>query len=125
MDTINPPLERQRRHSRFFERLLFSYKLQLLLGLCIAVLAPALWHWGWGFWQQAPTALWAALTGTVIAYTVSINAVQRLARLPGTKASLLIIPSISICYGLLVLALVALGIEYSVLHVFICRVPCD
>ncbi|MFG6139555.1 sugar transferase [Halomonas sp. B23F22_10] len=119
MDTINPPLERQRRHSRFFERLLFSYKLQLLLGLCIAVLAPALWHWGWGFWQQAPTALWAALTGTAIAYTVSINAVQRLARLPGTKASLLITPSISICYGLLVLALVALGIEYSALHVFI------
>ncbi|XKE47221.1 exopolysaccharide biosynthesis polyprenyl glycosylphosphotransferase [Halomonas organivorans] len=117
METISAPLERQRRHSRFFERLLFSQQLQLLIGLGVVVVLPALGHWGWGFWQDATASNLVSLVGTAIAYAVSINAVQRLARLPGTKASLLIIPSITICYGLLILALLALDIDYARPHV--------
>lgn len=96
MDSINLTLADQRRHSRFFERLLLNRKFQLLLGFTIVILFPALVAWGWGF--QGTPSRWATLLAMLTAYWLSLTTVQRMSRLPGTRAYLLSIPVTAICF---------------------------
>src|SRR5690554_951235 len=105
-------LERHRRHARFHERLLHSHRVQLLLGLLATVGMPAVFSWRWGFWHQASQAQWFTLIAAASAYLVAVVAVQNLARLPRTQASLLVMPLVTVSYGTAWLVLGLLGIEF-------------
>ncbi|HLV16885.1 MAG TPA: exopolysaccharide biosynthesis polyprenyl glycosylphosphotransferase [Pseudomonas sp.] len=105
-------LERHRRHARFHERLLHSHRVQLLLGLLATVGVPAVFSWRWGFWHQASQAQWFTLIAAASAYLVAVVAVQNLARLPRTQASLLVMPLVTVSYGTAWLVLGLLGIEF-------------
>ncbi|SEK40117.1 exopolysaccharide biosynthesis polyprenyl glycosylphosphotransferase [Halomonas daqiaonensis] len=106
MDTILAP---QRRHSRFFERLLLNRKFQLLLGFTIVILFPTLFAWGWSF--QGTPSRWATLLAMLMAYWFALTTVQRMSRLPGTRAYLLSIPVTSVCFAVAFLMLQFTNIE--------------
>ncbi|WP_229803761.1 exopolysaccharide biosynthesis polyprenyl glycosylphosphotransferase [Litchfieldella qijiaojingensis] len=112
-------MEHQRRHASIHERLLYSTRVQRLIGMVIAVLLPAAWLWGWGFWQHITVTQWNSLLGTATAYLLAVTAVQRLAKLPGTRAYLLIVPSITLCYCLLLIVLYLLTIEHAQQHILV------
>ncbi|MDR5891925.1 exopolysaccharide biosynthesis polyprenyl glycosylphosphotransferase [Halomonas mongoliensis] len=105
-------LERHRRHARFHQRLLHSSRIQQLLGLLVTVGVPAVFSMRWGFWHQASQAQWLTLVAAAMAYLVAAVAVQNLARLPRTQASLLVMPLLTVSYGTSWLLLRLLGIEF-------------
>ncbi|MBS9404056.1 exopolysaccharide biosynthesis polyprenyl glycosylphosphotransferase [Halomonas sp. TRM85114] len=109
-------LELRRRHTALHQRLLHSRRAQLLAGLVVAIVLPAGVNWGWAFWQQASAAQWIALGGSIAAYLAAIVAVQRLSRLPGTRADHLVVPALTTCYGLLWGALELLSLPYAGAH---------
>ncbi len=104
--------EFHRRHTRFHERLLHSSGLQQLLGLLLTVSMPALVSWQWGFWHQATQAHWITLLAAGMAYLMAVKAVQQLASLPRTHATLLVMPLLTLCYGLVWLGVNLLGIAH-------------
>ncbi|WP_246131639.1 exopolysaccharide biosynthesis polyprenyl glycosylphosphotransferase [Pistricoccus aurantiacus] len=107
------PLDQHRRHSRLHERVIFSRRVHLLLGLVVAVLLPGLWYWGWDFWLTVPLREWMTLVAAVAAYCLSIGSVQRLSQLPGTKAYVYIFPAVTLCYACALGVLELFHIDYS------------
>ncbi|MDO6786130.1 exopolysaccharide biosynthesis polyprenyl glycosylphosphotransferase [Cobetia marina] len=113
-------MEHQRRYSHHYERLIASKRLQLVFGMLVVVIAPALYQAGLnelvpgdhGWWLTSD-AQWHAMIGTGVAYTLSITAVNRLSRLPGTRSYLYVVPTIVICYLMLMLALGVFDLDYS------------
>ena len=58
----------QRRHSRWYERVLFNPIVLLLIGTFVSVLAPALDRWGWEFWFSLDPARVNTLVGVFITF---------------------------------------------------------
>ncbi|MBB3189418.1 exopolysaccharide biosynthesis polyprenyl glycosylphosphotransferase [Halomonas cerina] len=119
MDTVSIRMEQQRRHSRLYERVMFSRRVQLLLGLMVVVGLPAMLRWGWGFWSVSSASQWAAIVATIAAFWLSITAVYRLSELPGTKAYVYILPTITLCYLVAYGGLKALGLEQTTLYMLL------
>lgn len=114
METLTHFMEKNRRHSRWYERLLLSYRFNQALGLLVAVLLPALFQWQWRLADEWHTGRWVTLLGTAIAYLFSIIAVHRLIEFPGTRAFLYIIPFITLSYIVMVGLLITIGFDIEV-----------
>ncbi|WP_240721782.1 exopolysaccharide biosynthesis polyprenyl glycosylphosphotransferase [Halomonas marinisediminis] len=112
-------MDRRRRHASLHQRLWHSWRVQRLVGLLVAVVLPAGFQWGWGVWQQATSAQWVALGGAIAACLVAIMAVQHLSQLPGTRAYRLVIPALSVCYGVLWGGLELLGVAHEGSHLLL------
>ncbi|WP_233266259.1 exopolysaccharide biosynthesis polyprenyl glycosylphosphotransferase [Cobetia sp. L2A1] len=120
MSGIPLSMEHQRRYSHHYERLIASKRLQLVFGMLVVVIAPALYQAymnqleGVNYvWWLTSDGQWHALLGTGVAYTLSITAVNRLSRLPGTRSYLYVVPAIVIFYLALMLILGIFDLEYS------------
>ncbi|OHV12055.1 exopolysaccharide biosynthesis polyprenyl glycosylphosphotransferase [Kushneria phosphatilytica] len=106
-------MQKNRRHSLWYERILLSFRIHLLLGLIVAVGLPALWHWGWTFWSAQPDVRVTTLVATAVAYLISISTVHRLSVFPGTRAFAYVIPSITLSYILIVCLLLFLALPFA------------
>jgi len=73
----------ERRHSRWYEILLLSGPFQLLAGLCVVLLAPALWIWGAFFVHHLDTVRVNTLWAVSLSFVVIILVLRRLARFSG------------------------------------------
>jgi len=111
MDTITSSFPGQRRHSRFLERLLLSRKIQLLLGFGFAVLLPTLAASGGTPREASDAPHWVTFLTISLAYWCALSTVQRMSRLPGTRAYLLSIPATSVCFAIPFLLLNVSAIE--------------
>ncbi|WP_224419450.1 MULTISPECIES: exopolysaccharide biosynthesis polyprenyl glycosylphosphotransferase [unclassified Modicisalibacter] len=92
-------LDRKRRHSRPWERLLVNPATHLLTGWLMAIAAPALMMWGAGFWEGIAAERHIALLLGTLSYLLAFWVVQRLSRLPGVKAPVWIVPCLAAGYG--------------------------
>ncbi|WP_299261802.1 exopolysaccharide biosynthesis polyprenyl glycosylphosphotransferase [uncultured Kushneria sp.] len=111
METFTNFMEQNRRHSRWYEKLLLSYRFNQALGLVIAVLLPAMFQWNWSLVTEWQAERCITLLGTALAYLVAIIAVHRLVNFPRTKAFLYIIPFITMSYIVMMAVLLSLQIE--------------
>ncbi|WP_343820572.1 sugar transferase [Castellaniella daejeonensis] len=73
----------ERRHSRWYEILLLSGPFQLLAGLCVALVVPAVWAWGGAFWQHLDTVRVNTLWAVGLSFIVIVLVLRRLARFSG------------------------------------------
>ena len=89
----------QRRHSRWYEVILFNTLFQFLLGFTVVVLLPNVIRWGTQIfhWPMAPTQF-NTMAANSLAYIASFIILNRLKRYPGTRSLPFIIPTIATCW---------------------------
>ncbi|WP_251976405.1 exopolysaccharide biosynthesis polyprenyl glycosylphosphotransferase [Salinicola avicenniae] len=95
----------ERRHSRWYERLLFGLPLQFLVGLPIVALTPAVLRWGWQFWEYMPDVRGNTLLAIILSFTAIVFTLRRIMRYPGVQVVSFILPAVSIAYLIVVAAL--------------------
>lgn len=92
----------ERRHSRWYEKLLFSNFFQLVIGGAFITLLPALDRWGWGFWAaldevKINTLVSIALSVVIINFTFRV-----FMKYPGVRGLSFVFPVVSIVFLLVV-----------------------
>ncbi|GED44116.1 exopolysaccharide biosynthesis polyprenyl glycosylphosphotransferase [Cobetia marina] len=117
MKDMSSTMEHQRRYSRHYERLLASKRLQTFFGVLLVVVLPAMYRWGFDFWNTSTLAQWNAILGTAAAFTLSLTLINRLCLLPGTRSFTYVIPTVAASYTLLIIICGVLEIEVSRLQV--------
>lgn len=134
---MSPTTSKQfnRRHSRWYERILFSIPFQLSLGYLIVVLFPSSIYWGGSAITELFSSLWASLSLSgfnaskpsainwlqansflinSFAFVVSFLFLSKLKRYPGTQSLAFIIPTLSFAWlGIFALFNLFTPIQYS------------
>lgn len=103
----------QRRHSRWYERVLFSPPSLFILGALLAVCLPAIERWGWNFWEGLDAVRVNTLAGAFVAFLLTGVVLHRFLRYPGTSPVAYMIPTVTTLYGVLVGGLFFLRLPYS------------
>ncbi len=106
-------LQFERRHSRWYEILLFGLGLHLLVGLPLVIGLPALEMWGWGYWHDVPDNHLATQAAVGAAYLAAMLTLRRLLAYPGAQSAAFIIPTVTSAFLLAVAVLLFLRLEYS------------
>src|SRR5689334_19623113 len=109
---IVAPLERGTDRRRL--ALIARIRVQLLGGFLLAVLFPAIVRWGFD-WMSAAQAssLQNSLFGTLAALVLGYFILRQLIAFPGVEASAYIVPAFALSYGLLIIGLMLLRLDYS------------
>ncbi len=84
-----------RRHSRWYEILLLGAPFQLLVGVCLVVLLPAVWIWGKRFWWDLDAVRITTLWSAGLAFLVIIVTLRRLRRFSGGNVMAHVAPVVS------------------------------
>lgn len=103
----------QRRHSRWYERVLFSPFVLFILGGLLSVCLPALERWGWGFWENLDAVKLHTLSGIFIAFLLIGVVLKRFLSYPGASPVAYMIPTVTALYGLLFGVFIFLRLPYS------------
>ncbi|OHV08491.1 hypothetical protein BH688_14105 [Kushneria phosphatilytica] len=98
------------RHSRWYERILLSFRTNLVLGFILTTIVPAFWEWGRD-WNALGAVTTIVASG--IAYLVAISAVHAISRFPGTSAFFYILPFMTVAYLLMGILLAACQLAFS------------
>lgn len=113
----------QRRHSRWYEQILFSGFFQLVLGFAIIVVLPAWFRWPEAIvdWSFSPTA-WNTIIVNAAAFFVLFVAVRYLRNFPGAQSLGYVFPTVAIIWLLAVAAMFFFRFDYSrqaILHAYL------
>ena len=85
----------QRRHSRWYELILFNQLFLFILGYLVVVLLPAYSHWGEKIFHWPMTEIrFNTLIANSLAYTSSFLILRRLKSYPGTRSLPFIMPTV-------------------------------
>ncbi|WP_027947972.1 sugar transferase [Litchfieldella anticariensis] len=103
----------ERRHSRWYERILLGLPFQILVGLTIVVGFPSLERWGWGFWRYLPDYRGNTILAIAIAFIVISLTLRRLNRFPGSQVSAYIVPTVTTVFLVVVAILFFTREEYT------------
>ncbi|MCG7598278.1 sugar transferase [Halomonas sp. McH1-25] len=85
----------ERRHSRWYERLLLGLPLHFAIGLPLVILLPSLERWGWEFWLYLPDLRTNTLIAVAISFSLIAFTLKRIATLPGSQIVAYIIPTVT------------------------------
>ncbi|MFA7523281.1 MAG: sugar transferase [Halothiobacillaceae bacterium] len=88
----------ERRHSRWYEKVLLSFPAQLLLGLPFVLLPAALERWGWGFWLELNEVRFNTLLAVALCFVVIALTQRRLLRFPGAHVAAYLIPTVTVVF---------------------------
>nr|WP_321239558.1 sugar transferase [uncultured Tolumonas sp.] len=103
----------ERRHSRWYELIVFNPISLFFFGALLAVCLPAIERWGWGFWDGLNAVRVNTLVGAFVAFLLIGFVLHRFLRYPGASPVAYMIPTVTTLYGLLVGALFFLRLTYS------------
>lgn len=107
--------QQQRRHSRWYERLVFSTVFQLMIGLlCVAVL-PSLIIWPdiiTDFPHLSPVQ-WHTTAANALAYWVAFLLYKKLQKFPGARTLIYLLPSVTISWAIALGVILLLRLDYS------------
>lgn len=99
--------------ARSRQPLLARRSTQIVIGLFVAVVLPALARWPDTAWQFSAASLNNALVATAVAFLAGYYLTRRLAAFPGLEAFSFITPTFSITYGLMATELLLARHNYS------------
>lgn len=88
----------ERRHSRWYEKLLLSLPAQIVLGLPFVLLPAALERWGWGFWLELNEVRFNTLLAVALCFVVIALTQRRLLRFPGAHVAAYLIPTVTVVF---------------------------
>jgi lipopolysaccharide/colanic/teichoic acid biosynthesis glycosyltransferase len=99
-------------------------RLQLGVGLLLAVILPYLARLRQEYAQPDLTSINNSLAGTIVALVGGYYAFRRVSHYPGVRASYHILPTFATSYGLVLVAFFFLRLDYSRLHFLISFMLC-
>ena len=104
----------QRRHSRWYEQVLFSSVFQFLLGFAVVVILPAWFRWSEDFlyFYHSQTA-WNSTFANAAAFLVFFIAVRYLRNFPGAQSLGYIFPTLIFVWLLAVAVMFFFRLEYA------------
>ncbi|MCK0769383.1 exopolysaccharide biosynthesis polyprenyl glycosylphosphotransferase [Chromohalobacter canadensis] len=85
----------ERRHSRWYEQCLMGMPFHFIVGLPAVVMVPPLMVHGEGFWRDLAPGLTTTLWAVGAAFLITLFVLHRMARFPGTQASVYVVPLVS------------------------------
>ena len=89
----------ERRHSRWYEVILFSTLFQFVMGFAVVVVLPNWWHWGDFFLSwRLDTLQFNTFLANSTAYVVSFYILHKFKLFPGTRSLPFIIPTVLITW---------------------------
>lgn len=89
----------QRRHSRWYELILFNYIFLFIVGWLFVVALPSAWHWWWtGYPWPLRNSQANALIANTLAFSFSYWTLRRFKRFPGTRTLSFILPTLIISW---------------------------
>lgn len=88
----------ERRHSRWYERVLFNRFFQALFGLFVVTLFPALERWGFYFWQSIDAVRFNTLLSIAVAFVCVCVILRIFLRFPGVRGVSFVFPAITIVF---------------------------
>ncbi|WP_421240632.1 DUF4113 domain-containing protein [Aeromonas enteropelogenes] len=103
----------ERRHSRWYELIIFNPISLFVFGALLAVCLPAIERWGWGFWEGLNAVRVNTLGGAFVAFLLTGIVLHRFLRYPGASPVAYMIPTVTTLYGALVGILFFLRLPYS------------
>lgn len=92
----------ERRHSRWYEKLLFSHLFQLVIGCAFIAFLPALDRWGWGFWRVYDEVRFNTLVSIVFSFVAISYTFRVFMKYPGVRGVAFVFPVVSIVFLLVV-----------------------
>lgn len=95
---MNVQVDLERRHSRWYERLLLGLPFQLLVGLFFAGFLPAWNRWGWGFWHDLATVQTNTLLAVCLAFVAVTLTLRRVMRFSSGQTAAYILPTVGFAY---------------------------
>lgn len=108
-------VEEQRRHSRWYEMLIFSGWFQLGIGLICVALLPSLLVWP-NILMDLPNLASVQIHTTLvnaIAYCVAFLLYKKLQKFPGARTLVYLLPFVTICWAIAIGAIALLRMDYS------------
>ncbi|MGL4673658.1 MAG: sugar transferase, partial [Wohlfahrtiimonas sp.] len=105
----------QRRHSRWYERLLFNFWFQLVAGFITVVLVPSIIMWPnllklYGF----PSAVQLHTTlANAFAFLLSFVLYKKIQKFPGARLIIYLLPSVTISWACVIGIILLLRLDYS------------
>ena len=85
----------ERRHSRWYEKLILSLPVQFLLGSLAVVMLPSTLKWGWVVWQAPNDVEVNTVVTSVLCLLLAIVTQRRLNRFPGAHTASYILPFVT------------------------------
>jgi lipopolysaccharide/colanic/teichoic acid biosynthesis glycosyltransferase len=85
----------ERRHSRWYEVLLLNGPLQVMAGLCVVVLLPAVWFWGPLFWGRLDAVRINTLGAVGLSFLAVFLVLRRLSRFSSSNLMAHIAPVVT------------------------------
>lgn len=105
--------QQQRRHSRWYERLIFSMIFQLIIGLMCVAVFPSLVFWPKiNLFALEPVQLHTTIANA-LAYWIVFLLYKKLQKFPGAQALIYLLPTVSICWGIALGVILLLRLDYS------------
>ncbi len=101
------------RNASWYEMLLGYFPLQLVFGLAVIALIPALTFWDWDFWKKPDDVQINTLIITTMAFSAIAITLRRILRYPGEQGSSYILPTILLIAGVAMASVLLLRLPYS------------
>lgn len=106
-------VELERRHSRWYERLLLGLPFQLVVGLLVVGFLPALYRWEWAFWQDWSEVQLNTSLAVGLAYASVVLTLRRVMRFSSGHTAAYILPTVSFAFLVAIAALFFLRADHS------------
>lgn len=104
-------IEDKKRHSRWYERILFSTTIQSLIGISFSVLLPSFLLWEDTFFDIQTRS--NSIIATSIAFALIAVTLRILLKYPGNKSSSFVISTVLAWYSIILLVLLIFRLDYS------------
>lgn len=88
----------ERRHSRWYEQILFNRIVQLLIGLPLVTLLPAFERWGGGFWYAIDSVRFNTLISIGLAFVCVSILLRIFLKFPGVRGISFVFPVVTIAF---------------------------
>ena len=92
----------ERRHSRWYELILFNRFVQVLIGLPMVTLLPAFERWGGGFWQEMDAVRFNTLASIAVAFVFVSILLKIFIKFPGVRGISFVFPVVTIVFLVIV-----------------------
>ncbi len=99
--------------SRRRERLTQSFAFQVLTAVFFCSIVPAAARWKWELLTDPSAGQITSLVATALAMIVSLVIMRRLASYPGVRSSTYVIPSLVTGFGIMLLTILLLRLEFT------------
>lgn len=117
--------QQQRRHSKWYEKLLFSSFIQLILGIIVVSIVPTFYNWSglWQFNQTFDSVQLHTTLGNTIAFIIAFNFYKKFQKFPSAHSAVYLLSVVAMSWLAVISYILFLRLDYSrptLIYSFLC-----